>query len=556
MGTRFIGKSYPTRTTKWRKPEMISQQTKIFQAMARPEFYPHPVTQVEQRETHISKVFLTGQYVYKIKKAVNLEFLDYTSLSKRKFYCQQETILNRRLSHDIYMGVVAITLKDGGYFLEGPGEVVEYAVKMRQLHEQCSLMRLLRHGKMSRETTEQLALKLAEFYDQAHTGEGIDSYGAWETIWANCEENFRQTDRFAGNLLDERMFQVIRMATRSFLHRRKVLFEQRITAGKIRDCHGDLRSDHIYFTDGIQIIDCIEFNKRFRYADITSDLAFLVMDLDYEGFPKTARHLLDCYVRYADDADVFVLIDFYKCYRAFVRAKVNCLRLADNALGEWEKSRLRRETDRFLNLAYAYAILYTRPTIWVLCGMVASGKSTIATELSGKLGIGVLRSDLIRKELFGLQPDDLVDVPFEEGIYSKGTRSLTYGKLLMLAQEEIAKGVSVILDATFSSQHQRSEALRLARDMDANIIFIECTSPVKVLKDRLLKRENEVSVSDARLHHFKQFKSQFEPLEDINDEMHICIDTQKPVKENMMEILSHDYSLLSKVIIAGPKDRL
>ena len=477
-------------------------------------------------------------------------------MSKRKFYCQQETLLNRRLSHDIYMGVVAVTLADGRYFLDGPGEVVEYAVKMRQLPEQCAMMRLLRHGKMDRETTEQLAQTLAEFYGRAATGQGINSYGAWETIRANCEENFQQTDQFAGNILDERMFQVIRAATRSFLHRRKVLFEQRVNAGKIRDCHGDLRSGHIYLTDGIQIIDCIEFNERFRYSDITSDLAFLIMDLDFEGFPKSARHLLDCYARYADDPDVFVLIDFYKCYRAFVRAKVNCLRLADRALGKWEKRRLRRETDRYLDLAYTYALLFTRPTLWVLCGMVASGKSTIATELSVKLGIRVLRSDLIRKELFGLHPDDFVDVPFEEGIYSKGVASLTYGKLLMSAQEEIAKGASVILDATFSSQHQRSEALRLARDMDANIIFIECTSPIKVLKDRLVKRETDVSVSDARLHHFKQFKSQFEPLEDIADEMHIRIDTQKPVKENMMEILSHDYSLLSKVITARPKDEL
>jgi hypothetical protein len=261
-------------------------------------------------------------------------------------------------------------------------------------------------------------------------------------------------------------------------------------------------------------------------------------------------------VRYADDPDVFVHIDFYKCYRAFVRAKVNCLRLAGNALGDWEKRRLHRETDRYLDLAYTYALLFTRPTLWVLCGMVASGKSTIATELSVKLGIRILPSDLIRKELFGLEPDDFVDVPFGEGIYSKGASSLTYGKLLMLAQEEIKKGVSVILDATFSSQHQRSEALRLARDMDANIIFIECTSPIKVLKDRLVKRETDVSVSDARLHHFKQFKSQFEPLDDIADEMHIRIDTQKPVKENMAQILSHDYSLLSKVITGGPKNEL
>ena len=534
----------------------MQTQTEIFQAMKRPQFYPHPVTCVEQRETHISKVFLTGDYVYKIKKPVDLEFLDYTTLGKRKYFCHQETALNRRLSRNIYLGVVAITLKEGRYSLEGSGEVVEYAVKMRQLTEENSMLSMLRQGNINKKDIDQLAQTLTKFYGQASTNKTINPFGSLKTIQANCEENFEQTAQFAGNILDERIFQIVRAATRSFLHRRKTLFEHRVDAGKICDCHGDLRSGHIYFAGGIQIIDCIEFNDRFRYSDTTSDLAFLLMDLDYEGFPKTAQHLINSYVRYADDPDVFVLIDFYKCYRAFVRAKVNCFRLGEKALGEWEQSRLRRETDRYLNFAYQYAILFTRPTIWVVCGMVASGKSTLSKELSKTLGIKILRSDLIRIELFGLQPGESVNVSFGEGIYSKGSRSLTYGKLLMLAQEEIEKGASVILDATFGSKHHRGEALRLARDMDANVIFIECVSPASVLKDRLKKREVKVTVSDARLHHFKELKNRFESLEDITEEMHIQIDTQRPMKENIMKILSHDYGLLSKVIAGGPKDKL
>ncbi len=486
-----------------------------------------------------------GDYVYKIKKQVNPGFLDYTTLEKRKYYCRQETILNRRLSRNIYLGVVAITLKEGRYYLEGPGKVIEYAVKMRQLPENNSMLSLLRRGKINRKAIEQLAQTLTGFYGRAATDATMNSFGSWETIQANCEENFEQTARFAGNILDERMFQIVRAATRSFLHRRKVLFEHRVDAGKIRDCHGDLRSGHIYFADGIQIIDCIEFNERFSYSDTTSDLAFLIMDLDCEGFPRTAQHLIDSYVRYADDPDVFVLIDFYKCYRAFVRAKVNCLRLKDEKLGDWKKVRLLRETDQYLNLSYRYAIFFTRPTIWVVCGMVATGKSTLAEELSKTLGIKVLRSDLIRKELFGLQPDASMDVSFEEGIYSKRSRALTYGKLFMLAQEEIERGGSVIIDATFGSKRQRSEALRLARDMDANIIFVECVSPAAVLKDRLKKREAKVTVSDARLHHFKELKSRFEPLDDMPDEMHIRIDTQKHLNESMMQILSQQIDKLT-----------
>jgi len=524
--------------------------------MERPEFYPHPVKEVEQRETHISKVFLTGDYVYKIKKPVSLGFLDYTTLEKRKYYCQQETILNRRLSRNTYLGVVAITLKEGRYYLEGPGRVIEYAVKMRQLAEDHCMLSLLRRGKINRKAIEQLAQTLTGFYGEAATDGKIDSFGSLKAIQANCEENFEQTTQFAGNILDERIFQIVRAATRSFLHRRKILFQHRVDAGKIRDCHGDLRSGHIYFTDGMQIIDCIEFNDRFRYADITSDLAFLAMDLDYEGFPKIAQHLINSYVQYADDPDVFVLIYFYKCYRAVVRAKVNCLRLAEKVLGEWGKSKLRRETDRYLNLAYQYAILFTRPTIWVVCGMVASGKSILSKKLSKTFAIKMLRSDLIRKELFGLQPDESMNAPFGEGIYSKGSRSLTYGKLFMRAQDEIEKGASVILDATFGSKHNRKEALRLARDMDANIIFVECVSPAAVLKERLKERGAKVTVSDARLHHYKELKSRFESLEDITEEMHFQVDTQRPIKENLIKILSHDYGLLSKAIDARSKDHL
>jgi len=242
--------------------------------------------------------------------------------------------LNRRLTHNVYLDVVAITLKDGGYLLEGAGRPAEYAVKMRQLSEECSMKSLLRKGKIDKKALENLSRKLEKFYGQAHTGEQIDNFGAWETVWANCEENFRQAEMFVGKMLDEQMFQIIRSATLSFLHRRKELFQHRIETKKIRDCHGDLRTGHIYFSDGIQIIDCIEFNERFRYADITSDLAFLSMDLDIEGFPQIAQDLLNSYVQFTNDRDVFVLINFYKCYRAFVRVKVTCFRLQEGNLGE------------------------------------------------------------------------------------------------------------------------------------------------------------------------------------------------------------------------------
>ena len=535
----------------------MDHQEKIFQSMETSGFYPHPVSRIEQRETHISKVFLTGAYVYKIKKSVNLEFLDYTTLAKRNYYCHQETTLNRRLSHNIYLGVVAITFKEGRYYLSGPGKPVEYAVKMRQLPEDCSLIRMLKDGKVHYTAIEQLARMLADFYQSSATSEKITSFGSWETIRANCEENFGQMEKFSREMFNDRIFQVIHAATRSYLIRRQPLFQHRTENGKICDCHGDLRSGHVYFDDGIQIIDCIEFNERYRYSDIASDLAFLAMDLDFEGFPEMAEHLINFFAQYANDADMFVLIDFYKCYRAVIRAKVNCLRLENSNIGDWGRSRIRREIDRYMDLAYGYALQFTRPTLWVVCGMPASGKSTISNELSGILDINVFCSDLVRKELFGLKPHDFMDVPFEKGIYSKGAGSLTYGKLLLLAQEEIEKGDSVILDATFSNIHQRGEALRLAGDTDANIVFVECLSPVNLSKARLMKRRTGSSISDARLRHFEQFKKRFEPLNEIPDEIHIPIDTERPLQESIRKILSQANMISDRENIrAGSSSRI
>jgi len=519
----------------------IQHQTKLFQAMEKPNFYPHHVGSIEQRETHISKVFLTGDYVYKIKKPVYLEFLDFTTLEKRRYYCRQEVILNRRLTQNVYLDVVAITFKDGEYSLNRSGNPIEYAVKMRQLPEDRSMVNLLKKTKIDKKNIEDLALILSNFYSQGSSYSQVHSSGAWKNIQANCEENFKQTMSFAGEILDKRIFQIIQSATLSFLRRRKKLFGNRSKSGKIRDCHGDLRTGHIYFVDdGIQIIDCIEFNDRFRYHDIASDIAFLAMDLDYEGFPQIDSHFLNAYVKYSKDQDVFVLIDFYKCYRAFVRCKVNCMRLQEGGLTEQNKRKLLKETLKYLDLAYQYAVKFTRPTLWVVCGMPGSGKSSISRELSRGFGIKILNSDVIRKELFGMKHVDSSDMPFEEGIYSKNASGLTYGKLLLLAQEEIEKGNSVILDATYGSEHHRVEALRMARDKDVSIIFVECVLKEKLLKERLSNRKTKLSVSDARLPHFEYFKKRFEPLNEVGDAMHIRVNTEKPLEKCMQQIMAKD----------------
>ena len=521
-------------------------QIAIFEAMARPDFYPHDVSTIEQRDTHISKVILTGNFAYKIKKPINLEFLDFTTLDKRRHFCRQEIDLNRRLAPDVYLDVVPITFQNGRYHLAGAGSIVEYAVKMRQLPETSSMLQLVRRRKLEKGPIDALAGVLAKFYSQAATSESINTVGSQDTVSRNCEENFRQTEKFVPEIIDEHMFLIIQAATRAFLQRRRSLFQHRVEHGKIRDCHGDLRAGHIYFTDGIKIIDCIEFNDRFRYADITSDLAFLAMDLDFEGYPQIAQHLMNTYLEYTKDEEMLILLDFYKCYRAYVRVKVNCFHLQEEDLLTNARSKLINETSRYLKLAYRYAVQFTRPTIWVVCGLPAGGKSTIAKEMAGTLSVKILQSDRVRKQLLDVPTNEPMDFPFESGIYSKEASSLTYGKLMMLAQEVVEKGGSAILDATFSRQHQRDEVIRLARDMDANIIFIECTASYEMLKKRLTEREQRAGISDARLRHLKQLKAHFEPLGEMQNDMYLKINTEESLDDCMRQILSHDYIFLTQ----------
>ncbi|MFZ0241459.1 MAG: AAA family ATPase [Desulfobacterales bacterium] len=521
------------------------KQDDIFKAMADPGFYPHPVDEVRQRETHISRVFLTGEFAYKVKKEVNLGFVDYSSLEKRRHFCRRETELNRRLSHGVYLGVVPVTRDRDRFELAGAGGPVEYAVKMRQLPEAGTLARQLRNGRIDSVPIEALARHLAEFYAATAGSPEIDGYGSLSTIQRNCEENFTQVEEFLGKPLEERPFQIVRAATRSFLKRKKRLFEKRLAAGRIRDCHGDLRSGHIYFDDEIQIVDCIEFNDRFRYGDTASDLAFLAMDLDFEGFPEAARDVVEAYVSVAADAEAFALLDFYKCYRAMVRAKVACLRLAELGPGEYAYHKTRRAAGQYLALAYRYALNFTRPVIWVVCGLPASGKSTIAEALGKVLGLGILRSDAIRKQLFEIPAATAVIQPFEEGLYAPEVTALTYGRLLLQAQELVAGGRAVILDATYSSSRQRREVLRLARDADVNVVFIECVARPEILIERLQRRENGPSVSDARVQHFHQLKERFEPLKEIEADLLLRVDTEEPLSQNLNRILGHLDFLLS-----------
>jgi aminoglycoside phosphotransferase family enzyme/predicted kinase len=509
-------------------------------ALRDPAIYPHPVERIEVEETHISKVFLTGLFVYKVKKPVDFGFLDFSTLAQRRHWCEQEVQLNRRLSRGVYVEVVEITREAEGFALGGKGEPVEYAVKMRELPRTRSMLALLRRGEVTPAMIDDLARILAAFYSAARGGPEIDAMGSVEVIRANTEENFFQIEPFVAALLEREKFLFVRRAVKEFLERHGDLFQRRVETGRIRDGHGDLRLDHIYFEDRIQIIDCVEFNERLRREDVTADLAFLAMDLDSLGCGHLGWRLIRTYAQAAGDPEIYILLDFYKCYRAYVRCKVDCLRLAEGGLEDAEAQELRRQARRHSRLATAYAATFSRQTLWVVCGLSASGKSTIAREMATRLRVGVQSSDVVRKLLLGIPPYEPAPAEFGEGIYTPARTASTYEALLGEVREELRCGRSTIADATFGKRLFRDQVRQLARGFGASIIFVECICPEPLLRRRLSNRQGNL-VTDARLHHFEAQRRAFEALAELPESMHIKLGTDAPIEECLLVLFSETY---------------
>ena len=319
-----------------------------------PQSYPHELREVELVQTQMSFVLLTGEYVYKIKKPVNLGYLDYTTLDKRRLFCLQELDLNRRLCADAYLGVVSITEDKGMFRIEGQGEILEYAVKMKQLSRDRMMDRLLPRGQVTNEMVANVAGKLVGFHQKAETNPEIAAFGGLEVIRGNCDENFAQTERYVGTSITTEEYRHIRAHTESFIEGNATLFDKRVKGGRIRDCHGDLHAAHVCFTDGICIYDCVEFNDRFRYSDVASEIAFLAMDLDRYGHVELSRDLARTYVKLSHDEELMRLLDFYKCYRAYVRGKVESFKLDDPYIPPEEKSKVLAVAKDYFRLAGSY----------------------------------------------------------------------------------------------------------------------------------------------------------------------------------------------------------
>jgi aminoglycoside phosphotransferase family enzyme len=333
-------------------------QKQVVEALMKPEAYPEDPGQIELVQTHISFVFLTRNFVYKVKKAVNLGFLDFTTLEKRRFFCEKELELNRRLCGDMYVEVVPIN-RSNIIKIKGEGATVEYAVKMKRIPQEKMLSQLLGKNMVNNELVSRIAKTIADFHSKAETNKRISDFGSLAVIETNWTENFEQTEEYIGKTISRKDFEIIRERISDFMKRNVSFFEKRMKEGRVRDCHGDIHSGNIFVTDRVYIFDAIEFNERFRYSDVASDVAFLAMDLDFKKRADLSSFFAEKYIEYSGDSELTKLLPFYKCYRACVRGKVISFKLKDPNVGKEEKSAAVKDAKAYFKLATTYAVLLT-----------------------------------------------------------------------------------------------------------------------------------------------------------------------------------------------------
>lgn len=493
------------------------------------------------RQTHISYLLFAGEFVYKLKKPLDLGFLDFTTLEKRRHYCEQEVALNRRLCEETYLGVVPVATSGGATKIEGEGEAVDYAVKMRRLPDEGMMTPMLERDAVTGDQIRMLARRIAEFHASSERSDEIDSYGGLETAMLNWRENFEQTEAYIGRTVHQRQFDDIRAFVEETAEEHAALFARRVQEGRARDCHGDLRTDAVCFTrDGVCIFDCIEFNERFRYSDVAADIAFLAMDLESRGRRDLSDELMGAYLGATLDATLPLLLPFYKCYRAYVRGKVDGFQLDQPEIDEAQKRVVADGARAYFELAHEYATQRTPRTLIITVGVSGSGKSHLANALAAHLGAAIFSSDVARKRLLGIEPTEKRPDPLDAGAYSPDVTERTYAALLDEARPWLEQGKAVILDATYLSREQRHGALQLAAETDARFIAVECDTAEAVIWERLSQRKGEErAVSDGRWEIYKAQQERREPIDELPVGSHVSVETSLPLREQIESVAGH-----------------
>lgn len=494
--------------------------------------------------THGAWVFLVGADVFKVKRPVNLGFLDYGTLARRKVACEAEVRLNRRLAPDVYFGVVPVVLgADGRARVPRRGEatlladdqnVVDWAVHMKRMPEAHRADVLLRDGALDGPAIDRIAETLAAFHDALPPEGRAARYGSRATLEGNLEENFAQTRATIEAWLRPDEADELRRWQRAFLRGHGHLFEERVAKARVRDGHGDLRLEHVYLEgDRVTILDGIEFNERFRYGDVASDVAFLSMDLAKHRRVDLAERFLAAYARASNDFDLYAVVDFYESYRAYVRGKVASMIVDDPSVDEPTRRRASDDAREYFVLARAVGRRnLLAPSVVAVGGVIASGKSTVATFLGEALSAPVVDADRTRKFMIGVAPSKKLDEAAWSGAYDPGFTEHVYEEVLRRAEVVLASGRPVVIDASFRSATMRAAARDLAQKYGAPFRFVECRTPKSVCRERLRERELHRGVSDGRIAIFDDFCARFEVVDELVASEHLVLDTTLAMPAN------------------------
>lgn len=525
----------------------------LIQQMLRPGFYPHPVVEpIQLSQTHISYLLLTGDYAYKVKKPVNFGFLDFSTLERRRHFCQEELRLNRRLSPQLYLAVLPITAaKHSDHYQLAPKvdakatenqgsnlPVVEYAVQMRQFPQDGLFSHLFKHGKLTATHMQTLGKQVAEFHSSAPTSAEIQQFGDVAAVRQVAEGNYATTLPYIGRAQTQAQFDQTHDFTEQFFADHRDWFHQRQVDGKIRECHGDLHLNNVcIYQDQIQIFDCIEFNQEFRNTDVIYDAAFMVMDLEFRDRADLANVFLNAYLEQTGDYWGAALLPLYLSMRAYVRAKVNSLTLDDSSISAAEKQQAQEQAVAYYQFAWAY----TQPRqgqLVLMSGLSGSGKTTLARQIAPAIKAIHIRSDAVRKHLAGLALDQRGDVAGEHGsgIYTPEMTRQTYARLIELGIFLAQQGQAVILDAKYDQQEFRQAAIAQAQTHRVPLKIFYCAAPLEVLSDRVQSRTRDITDATAEL-----LKAQQETTEPFTEEEQAyvqTIDTDQDLAAQVSEVVS------------------
>jgi len=524
----------------------LESQERLVSFLESATSYPHRPPEVRLMQTHISWVFIAPPFVFKVKKPVNFGFLDFSSLEKRHHFCQRELELNRRLCPEVYLAVVPIYKSASGFFFNTEGEIAEYSVKMRELRHGWFLSELLAKGLVGETEINRVISCLHRFYESETPTPEIEQWGTPEKLKISTDENFRQVEPFVGKAISPVALETIRHFTNSFYVSNEDLFRNRIRQHRIRDCHGDLHLDHVHLTpEATTIFDCIEFNDRFRFTDIANDLAFLAMDFDFEGKRELGNLLLRNAARKFRDPGMLKITNFYKCYRAFVRGKVESIQAtasdAEDIVG-WARrlpnsEEHEKQAARYFRLALRYATSGSEPLVLVVMGRVGAGKTTVARQLGAELDWPVFSSDQIRKTLAGVALTERTAPELRDKIYSERMTEQTYKKLLEHGLLALETHNGVVLDATFSSRAHREFLHKECENARVGFQFVELDVDLGEIERRLRARnESTKEISDARLEDLEKLNATYEPPSELAPDL-IKISADNSVSDTVKAVL-------------------